>query len=200
MAHIAILAALFIRDATAKPDALPLVPLDVTVCFESRSEDVSEPLSDNLSSMPSAPKQPTRQQIIPSTNRVIRNVVPLVISTPPAEQIAAELLASLASSSFTPPPTEVQGQNHDAEILREAFHTSWNPPPRHLVGGAKVIARVIFDPDGTVRSARVELPSGIPRFDSSVHEALQQITTITGLSEGTRQNVEGVTFEFSVAK
>jgi hypothetical protein len=204
VAHIAVLAILLIRGATAKVDSPPYVPLDVTVSFESRSVDVSSPLPEELSAIPSdslpeEPKQHTRQQIIPSTNRVIRNISAPTTPTPPAEQIASELLASLASSSITP-PTEIQRGNHDAEILREAFHSPWIPPPRHIVGDAKVIARVTFGPDGTVRSTSLESRSGIPSFDSSVNDALQQVTKVAGLSEITLQKSDGVTFEFSVAK
>ena len=204
VAHIAVLAILLIRGATAKVDSPPYVPLDVTVSFESRSVDVSGPLPEEASvipsdALPAEPKPRPRQQITPSTNRVIRNISAPTVSTPPAEQVVSELLAELASTSMAP-STELQRDNHDAEILRDAFHSAWIPPPRHIVGDAKVIARVTFGPGGTVRNTSLESRSGIPSFDASVREALQQVTKVIGLSEVTLQKADGVTFEFSVAK
>ena len=193
-AHIAIVVALFITRAAATRVSLPLRSLTMTVSLAATPPEPSMPLPSTQSDTRAT--HPQHTSITPSTNRVIRETALLEPVTRSADQIASELLSSLSYTS----PDAPRLQNHDAEILRAAFHRAWTPPTRHEAGNAVVIARVIFQPDGTIRQTSIDSPSGIASFDSSVRSALHQVSSIAGLSEAALQNRDGVTFAFSVVK
>jgi len=194
--HMGVLAIVFFvgtaGTTSTSRDAPSAVDVALVTYVEHGVASSSEMVDGSVSGAPV--EDPSREPIIPSTNRVIHTELSSDGPMLTREEIEEALLASLSASTST----AVQRRGHDVAIIQAAFHGPWRPPSRYEVGSAIVIARVVFARDGTVLRATIESPSGIPGLDASVREALQQVGRVMGLSEATLQKSDGITITFSV--
>jgi hypothetical protein len=199
MAHIAIVAVLFFAGTAAMVATSRDDPSAVAISFVSSTVHEATPSSESV--VDTAPEthaaESSRQQIVPSTNRVVREHVSSAAPVPAPEEIANELLGSFGDVATS---MRIQQPDQDAPILRAAFYAPWLPPSRHEVADAKVAARVVFESDGRVSRAEIESPSGIPSLDTSVVNALERVSRVEGLSDATLKNSDGVTIVFSVTE
>ncbi len=63
-------------------------------------------------------------------------------------------------------------------FVKSVYQWAWRPPAELTDDSATATARVVIARDGTVLSARIETPSGVPALDRSVRAALDRVTTI----------------------
>ena len=199
LGHILVIVIIFFCSTAATRDDRPSGRSStVEVTFVPSQTRALQMVSENTDAVSTAPPTSSRRRVITrSTNQVIR-VSTVSGNTPTinAEQIQQELLAALSPTSSS---TSRDG-NQDADILRGAFYSAWVPPLRAEVGDAKTRARIVFMPDGRVRQAVIETPSGITLLDASVRRVLNKVVRVDGLTDETLRNDAGVTLTFAVSE
>jgi TonB family protein len=84
-------------------------------------------------------------------------------------------------------------------FVKSVYQWAWRPPAELTDDSATATARVVIARDGTVLSARIETPSGVPALDRSVRAALDRVTTIgRPFPEGAKDDQRAFLIDFNL--
>jgi outer membrane biosynthesis protein TonB len=160
----------------AEPEELtPLPPPDIP---EPVPPPLPTPVADEIPEVPTRQEEPKiRPPIKASRVRVTRGT-----DRPPEPKRPVLSPTDLEARLGADPTTESTNDARYQDIIRRTLYGAWEAPDRDAVGDATATMEIRMAPDGRVISRTLTNRSGNTILDSSVMDAANRVTRISGLS------------------
>jgi TonB family protein len=141
----------------------------------------------------------TSKPVHPSTDPAKTEVKPAKQTANAVNKVLASLDKTLSSSTVVDMPgsgSVAYASYKDA--LASIYYDAWTPPDDTSNDDAVTKVRITIARDGTVVSARIIGPSGDARVDASVQRAIDRVSSLPPLPEGTKENERTVILNFNL--
>jgi TonB family protein len=112
-------------------------------------------------------------------------------------------LTSISKNSSTATEVDMPGASTAAyasfkDALASIYYNAWTPPDDNSNDDAITKVRITIARDGTILSARIIGPSGDGRVDDSVQRAIDRVSSVPPLPEGSKESQRTVTLNFNL--
>lgn len=115
----------------------------------------------------------------------------------------ANAISSINKNTSTSTVVDMPGASSAAyasykDALASLYYDAWTPPTDVSNDDAVTKVRIIIARDGTIISAQIIGPSGDASVDASVRRALDRVTSVPPLPEGTKENQRTLILNFNL--
>ena len=210
------------------PEPTPPVPEPpkpvVTPPPQPKPEPVTPPEDPKPADLPEPkPKPKPKEHVIKPDMTVVKHEKPKVVdnSAAEAEKAAKEAakeakrladakakafataMHSIKKNSSTSTLVSMPGESSAAyapynSAIATIYYEAWTPPDDASNDNSDTRVSITIARDGTVVAARIVNPSGDSRVDASVQRALDRVTSVPPLPEGTKENQRTLFLKFNL--
>lgn len=105
---------------------------------------------------------------------------------------------SSAATEVNMPGASTAAYANFKDALATIYYNAWTPPDDNSNDDAITRVRITIAREGTIISARIVGPSGDRRVDASVQQAIDRVTSVPALPEGSKESQRTVTLNFNL--